>query len=956
MALSATFTANFSSFYDAVDKAEVKLKDFGGGAEKAGAKLNAMAQQFSGQKIIQEATLMAKAIGDVENYAKLTDKELAKVAATATEAVAKLKALGKEVPKDIQQMADATKGANKAATDWMGTLTKVAGAVGIAFSVDAVVGFVGSVFEAAAAVKDLGNQWGFSTQAVQQWKGAARDAGVSTESLGKSIQHVTAELEKSDEQYDALLKNIGLSGEKLRGMKMEDAYKDVLKALEAVTDETLQYDMALAILGPSAKQVIGGIRDGIVEATDAQKTMSDETIKRLADAEDAWGKFKDSVIIYSGEMLAAVMDAGSKMTKSWTSFFTYAAAGLMDVMGGSQTLAGLLAAEQAIEGVTGAAKGLGAALAPVASHGDNVNQTMKTAAQIAQELADKKERLRKQEAARAKALAEAKRAEEAYTAALKKHDDALDDLVNSFGGASGQGAIGKANLYLEALRQSIPIEQMSVKAKLDIHKAMDEAIVSYQAAGQMAPKVMYDIWLATRNATEGVIEFSSKWKNFTDLVTTTPIDLGKGFQMAPPPELTPWKDAFTSFADTIPAIFEKAMSARGPGMAKVLGAQLTEGLSATIASAIAKGMEGTDAQNNMAAGMGVGIVVSMFSEVFRNIVEAQGAAEGFQRALAEMTRDMHADLVGPNSPYEDFEDLEAAANALGITFVDVWNPDGVTTFGHHLQERINEFELLRKAAEFQAQALDEVTAVAEKYGFTLEELGPAMQRQELDKQAQQLFKDWELLNSAGIDTVAITERMAEAVNDYVGDALSMGIEIPSAMRPMLESFVKAGTLLDENGEIITDLEDSGISFAMTMSEGFTRLIDKVSELTDAISRGLGLAIENIPQPEVTGTVRWHVEGIPQVNDRPGGGLAPEYAKGTDGFVNFGKGTPVILHGWEAVVPRDQANATVTGGGGAGAQLGGGMMTVIVEADGRQLSRIVAPFIPGEVRRLGLAHG
>jgi len=36
MALSATFTANFSSFYDAVDKAETKLKDFGAGAEKAG--------------------------------------------------------------------------------------------------------------------------------------------------------------------------------------------------------------------------------------------------------------------------------------------------------------------------------------------------------------------------------------------------------------------------------------------------------------------------------------------------------------------------------------------------------------------------------------------------------------------------------------------------------------------------------------------------------------------------------------------------------------------------------------------------------------------------------------------------------------------------------------------------------------------------------------------------------
>jgi multidrug efflux pump subunit AcrA (membrane-fusion protein) len=47
-----------------------------------------------------------------------------------------------------------------------------------------------------------------------------------------------------------------------------------------------------------------------------------------------------------------------------------------------------------------------------------------------------------------------------------------------------------------------------------------------------------------------------------------------------------------------------------------------------------------------------------------------------------------------------------------------------------------------------------------------------------------------------------------------------------------------------------------------------------------------------------------------------GARAPGYAEGTGGFVNFGKGTPVVLHGWEAVVPRDEAAsgafATVNG--------------------------------------------
>src|SRR5436190_3983599 len=177
MALSATFTANFSSFFDAVDKAEVKLKDFSGGADKASARLDRMANSFSGTKIIQEAGLMAKAIGDVENYAKLTDKELARVGATASEAVAKLKALGQEVPKNIQQMADATKDANKATNDWMGSITKIAGTVGIAFSVGAITAWAKSTTDAASHIEDLSRKLEISKEAVQRWGYAAELSG-----------------------------------------------------------------------------------------------------------------------------------------------------------------------------------------------------------------------------------------------------------------------------------------------------------------------------------------------------------------------------------------------------------------------------------------------------------------------------------------------------------------------------------------------------------------------------------------------------------------------------------------------------------------------------------------------------------------------------------------------------------------------------------------------------------
>src|SRR4030095_11597914 len=106
MALSATFTANFASFYDAVDKADAKLKDFGARADKVGARLNTLSNQFSGVKIVQEATIMAKAVEQIGGVSKLTEKELARLGATTNEAVSKMRLLGMDVPKNLQEIAN----------------------------------------------------------------------------------------------------------------------------------------------------------------------------------------------------------------------------------------------------------------------------------------------------------------------------------------------------------------------------------------------------------------------------------------------------------------------------------------------------------------------------------------------------------------------------------------------------------------------------------------------------------------------------------------------------------------------------------------------------------------------------------------------------------------------------------------------------------------------------------
>lgn len=137
MAITGTLKADFSSFYDAVTKAEKYITDLSGSADKAGDRLNRMTDNFSGKKVVQDATLMAEAIERAGGTSKLTANELQQVAAKAAEAAAKLKALGQDVPPGIQKLADAVKKVNVETTslsDKLKTIGPAATSAGAALS------------------------------------------------------------------------------------------------------------------------------------------------------------------------------------------------------------------------------------------------------------------------------------------------------------------------------------------------------------------------------------------------------------------------------------------------------------------------------------------------------------------------------------------------------------------------------------------------------------------------------------------------------------------------------------------------------------------------------------------------------------------------------------------------------------------------------------------------------
>ena len=213
---------------------------------------------------------------------------------------------------------------------------------------------------------------------------------------------------------------------------------------------------------------------------------------------------------------------------------------------------------------------------------------------------------------------------------------------------------------------------------------------------------------------------------------------------------------------------------------------------------------------------------------------------------------------------------EQAAKA-GVTLTKMMNAKTPEAYTKAMNE-------LNDALAFQDSAMKTLDDTVQKYGFTIQELGPAFARQQLDKRAQELYQDFQVLAAAGIPVVNILQKMAPSINEYVQAAIHAGAEIPAAMKPILQQMIDHGELLDENGQAYESLEDTGLSFSETMTQGFNRLIETVDKLTEAIARGLGIALDNLPD-EVNIDVNvntTHNSNTPetQVPDQP---LLPEYA-------------------------------------------------------------------------------
>jgi hypothetical protein len=338
---------------------------------------------------------------------------------------------------------------------------------------------------------------------------------------------------------------------------------------------------------------------------------------------------------------------------------------------------------------------------------------------------------------------------------------------------------------------------------------------------------------------------------------------------------------------------EKLTSVLGKGLGEALGS-IIPGLGALLGSGLGSLLtKGISALGN-ALGIGGNKVIMEVNRMRDAFLQTQGGFIALQQKLVGLT---DQDLVKKIFDARTVEEFNAAVSeVMGLL-------------------------------DTQRVAQEELDAAVKKYGFSIEELGPAMQRQELDEQAAQLLKEWELLTKAGlIPATTVIQKMGPELVKFVQTSIKAGQAIPEAMRPIVEELIRSGQLLDENGKAFGSVEEAGITFTESLSQGLGRAIDAINRLVSALT---GIPPVNIPV-NVNVSTNYSTTGEPPPDVPPNTTPdIPEFQHG--GMIPRGVETLGLLHGPELIMPLD-------GMGGSSAML---EELRALRADYAELPRVMA---------------
>ncbi len=177
------------------------------------------------------------------------------------------------------------------------------------------------------------------------------------------------------------------------------------------------------------------------------------------------------------------------------------------------------------------------------------------------------------------------------------------------------------------------------------------------------------------------------------------------------------------------------------------------------------------------------------------------------------------------------------------------------------------------ALQAQKGSWSDVQSVAEKYGITLDQMGPKIQGLKTTEEATQMINDFNMMQKAGVDTGGMLEGMKEEISALVNESVKYGTALPENMKPVVQALFDQGQLVDANGAKFKDL--TGLKFGApvvteadkiataieTLTTNLQAMLDKMAAMTGTASTAATGVQDAFDGVEITIPVNYETSGL-----------------------------------------------------------------------------------------------
>lgn len=817
-----------------------------------------------------------------------------------------LRKLRDETKKNSDRMRSFTLDTSKGLVGLRGELNNLAGAIGVTFGLQTLVSFTGELLRMGDQIVKVADRTGLTTDQVQRLQYVANQSGNTIEDLTSAIGQMQDRLASGDASAVAALKSLNLSFDELARMDPYSQMIAISEAIAKVPNPANQAQIAMDLFGRTGIAILPTIKAGMLDVAAAAPLMSEATVRSLDAAGDALDDLKMRLKVWAASGIELFTHFGDGLVIALFPAFAKIGDAFASVL---ETFLKVPGAEKVFSGLRGTVDGL------------------RQSAQWYRDAA-KAQELQLDRVAAATVRTEVPTAK--LTVATKAHGD-------------------QARATTKAVQDSIPVSAAAAHAMGLLAKAHEhqEAALRLEAAS----------WRAWESTVSTALQTIAK--------QPSPLLLQGRSLTGPVPQIGAPAASPGNMVGFVPPVVKDNIFASIFGTSAEFGARMSSTILGAIqgggnAFGAAAGLLGQQLTTHMASAItgGAGIAIKgALGGAINAILPGLGALlgplaskiGGFFAGLFDRNKGRDAVVKWAESLEGGFNGLQKKLQEMGRE--DLWKRVTQLTNNNSAAEARAAIDSVTKAiGEFDAAqgkltadsavpTIDEMRAAAERYGGTLDSLGPKVQAMAVTEMAANILADFKLMERGSADLGAMYSFTKDEIQDLLAQAQKTGAELPAALRPYLQEMVNAGLLTDAAGTKLEDL--SGFKFDDALIESMGTLVKTMQDFVGAIRDG-SLALGGL------GSMRVPPIRVPVHFEDAGGPSLPAHDVGA--YIR--EDHLARVHAGEIVGPVDFiARAMRQAGLLAGA--GGGDTVVPIYLDGELLARKVVRRVPDQLRRFGV---